>query len=125
MPEQLSILLVEDELLIAELVIEALARGGYDVHHELTGEGATNQLEGARHFSGLVTDVRLPGQTTGWDVARHARRLNPKIAVVYTSGDSGQTYQAEGVPQSRFVQKPFVPDQIITAVSTLLNETPQ
>jgi CheY-like chemotaxis protein len=90
--EKVVVLVVEDEILIAELIEHALVEGGYAVHREATG-----------------------------DVAHHARRLNPDIAVVYTSGDSGHAYKAEGVPGSTFVQKPFVPDQVTTAVSTLLN----
>jgi CheY-like chemotaxis protein len=116
------ILLVEDEFLIAELVEYALLRSGYAVHREPTGDKAIAQLDGAKDFIGLVTDIRMPGQATGWDVARHARRLNPSMAVVYTSADSGHAYQAEGVPGSTFVQKPFVPEQVTTALSTLLSE---
>jgi CheY-like chemotaxis protein len=88
------------------------------VHRETTGDRAIAALDGTKHFSGLVTDIRMPGRTTGWDVAHHARRANPDIAVVYTSGDSGHAHRTEGVPGSTFVQKPFVPDQVTTAVST-------
>jgi CheY-like chemotaxis protein len=124
-PEQVLVLIVEDEILIAELVEHALVHGGYAVHRETTGARAIAALDGTKHFSGLVTDIRMPGRMTGWDVARHARRANPDIAVVYTGGDAGHAHRTEGVPSSTFVQKPFVPDQVTTAVSILLNETPR
>jgi CheY-like chemotaxis protein len=124
-PEQVLVLLVEDEFLIAEVVEDALVQGGYEVHREASGDGAIARLNGNKGYSGLVTDVRLRGKTTGWEVARHARRTDPEMAVIYMSGDSGHSYQAEGVPHSIFVQKPFVPDQITTVVSALLNERPQ
>lgn len=120
MPEQMSILLVEDEFLLAEVVKDALLEAGYLVHHELNGDKAIRQLAGDGRFSCLVTDIRMPGLTTGWDVARHARELNPQIVVVYTSGDSGHEYKTERVPCSTFVQKPFPPDRVTRAVLTLL-----
>jgi CheY-like chemotaxis protein len=110
--------------MLVELVEYDLLRCGYAVHREPTGDRAIAQLDGTKPFVGLVTDIRMPGQTTGWDVARHARRLNPDVAVVYTSGDSAPEYKAEGVPDSTFVQKPFAPDQVTAALSTLLNEPP-
>jgi CheY-like chemotaxis protein len=116
---------VEDEFLIAEVVEDALIHGGYVVHREEAGDGAIARLDGTNGYSGIVTDIRLRGKTTGWEVARHARRTDSSIAVIYMSGDSGDAYQAEGVPHSTFVQKQFVPDQITTAISTLLNERAQ
>jgi CheY-like chemotaxis protein len=124
-PEQALILLVEDEFLISELVEYSLLRSGYAVHREPTGDKAIAQLDATKGFVGLVTDIRMPGQATGWDVARHARGLNPSMAVVYTSADSGPAFTAECVPGSTFVQKPFMPDQVTAALSTLLKEPPK
>lgn len=121
MSEAVTILLIEDEALITQMVGNALAEAGYEVHCESWGERAIEQLDGDIHFAGLVTDIRLAGETTGWNVAHHARRRNSEIAVVYMSGDSHLAYEAEGVPHSTFVHKPFVSDQITTALSTLLN----
>jgi CheY-like chemotaxis protein len=122
LPDEVTVLLVEDEFLIAELVEDALLQCGYAVHREATGDRAMAALDGRRQFSGVVTDIRLPGRMSGWEVAQHARRLNPDIVVVYMSGDSARAYEAEGVPHSTFVQKPFMPEQVTTAVSRWLNE---
>ena len=48
--------------------------------------------------------------------------LKPEMAIVYMSGGDGHEWAANGVPKSVLVAKPFVPVQIITAISTLLNE---
>jgi CheY-like chemotaxis protein len=72
----------------------------------------------------LVTDIRLlPGKLkmTGWDVAHRARELNPELAIIYMTGDSGVDWSSKGVPKSVLVTKPFAPAQIISAVSQLLN----
>lgn len=122
LPEQVAILVVEDEFLVAEMVKEALEAGGYQVQHETTGEGAITALDGDIRFCGLVTDIKLADQVTGWDVGHHARRLDSKIAVLYVSGDSHHQYDAEGVPNSTFLQKPFAANQVTTAISSLLNQ---
>ena len=43
------------------------------------------------------------------------------MPVVYMTGGSGHDWEAEGVPNSILVPKPFAPAQIISAVTTLLN----
>lgn len=121
MPEAVNILVVEDEFLIQELIKDALVEAGYEPHCEDRGQRALKALDGSGTFAGLVTDVRLADDVSGWEVAHHARAANREIAVIYISGDSGGDYSVEGVPGSTFIQKPFAEDQIVTAISTLLN----
>ena len=73
-------------------------------------------------FKALVTDIRLGSGKTGWEVARHVRRVNPAIPVVYVSGDSAVHWASEGVPNSIMITKPFFMPQIISALAALLNE---
>jgi len=58
---------------------------------------------------------------TGWDIARHARQLNPELPVIYVTGASAHEWGAMGVPNSVLLSKPFAPAQLLTAVSQLLN----
>ena len=51
------------------------------------------------------------------------RQTNSTIPVVYVSGDSASQWGAEGVPNSIMISKPFFLPQVITAISTLLNQT--
>jgi CheY-like chemotaxis protein len=123
--EQAPILLVQaTDILIAELIEASLARGGYEVHRAVTGEGALSALTQTKRLAGLVVDVDLSGPTTGWEVAQHARGLYPNLVVVYTTGGFTEEHQALRIPRSRLIQKPVVPDQITTAVSKLLKERP-
>jgi DNA-binding response OmpR family regulator len=116
------ILLVEDEPLIALSVQEALEDGGYAVRAAVSGIDAISVFDqGSEEISALITDIRLGTGPEGWDVARHARELNPRLPIVYMSGDSSHGHSSRGVPDSLMIQKPFAPAQIVTAVSTLLN----
>jgi CheY-like chemotaxis protein len=73
-------------------------------------------------YRALVTDINLgPGKMDGWEVARHAREVDPDFPVVYVSGDSAEEWASKGVPNSIMLTKPFAPAQLVTAVSQLLN----
>jgi len=121
--KSLSVLLVEDEVLILEIVQDALEQAGFHVQAALSGYAALEHLsEGVADLAGLVTDIRLGVGPNGWDLARHARRDRPDLPVIYMTADSAGDWPVEGVPRSQVVQKPFAVGQIVTALSTMLTE---
>lgn len=94
-----QVLLVEDEVLIRNLLQPALEDGGFEVAYANSGDAAVDVLQGrAGEFAGVLTDIDLGSQTSGWDVGHAARRGNPAIAVVYMSGASSHQWESEGVP---------------------------
>ena len=118
------ILYVEDEQLIAMPIIEVLESAGFEVEHLSDGAQANARLSAERQVpAALVTDIRLP-HIDGWEIARCARERYPQIVVVYASGDSADEWSAKGVPESVMLQKPFAEAQLVTAVTTLLNQRP-
>jgi DNA-binding NtrC family response regulator len=120
-----SILVVEDEAIIRLDVETGLSEAGFEV---VGAPNVTTALKffnsDAVKFMALVTDVRLGVGDSGWDLARHIRKVTPGLPVIYMSGDSTPDWHAQGVPDSIMIQKPFVMAQIITALSTLLNNVP-
>lgn len=123
MEDLLVILVVEDEDLIRDVVEETLDDGGFKVVLATSGEEAVKLLDSAEpRYRALVTDINLGRSTlTGWDVARHARSLDPELAVVYMTGDSAAEWASQGVPNSILLNKPFAPAQLVTAIAQLLN----
>lgn len=123
MDELLVILVVEDEAIIRDVVEETLDDGGFKVVLATSGEEAVKLLDSAEpDYRALVTDINLAQSAmTGWDVARHARSINPELAVVYMTGDSAADWAVHGVPNSVLLTKPFAPAQLLTAVAQLLN----
>ena len=71
-------------------------------------------------LSGLVTDIRLPGGSDGWEIARRAREMKADLPVVYVTGDSAADWPVKGVPNSVMIQKPYAGAQLLTAISTLI-----
>ena len=120
-----TVLIVEDEPLIAASVEETLEEAGYETLLTDCALQALHELESsASVLSALVTDIRLGGEGDGWLVARRARELNPLLPIVYMSGDSAIDHSSQGVPNSIMVQKPFAVMQIATAIATLMNKVP-
>lgn len=126
MKNAVLVLVVDDEVAIREVLNASLEDDGYKIMLAESGEDAVKLL--TKHklkIRGLVTDIPLGGERkmSGWEIARHARELNPEIAIVYMSGDSSEDWAVDGVPKSIMVAKPFAVSQISTAIATLLNES--
>ena len=107
-----------------DLLQIALEDGGFAVVTAASDDEAIEALEGdqGQNFVALVTDVNLRRPRTGWDVAKRARELNPRIPVVYVTGDSEHDWVVHGVPRSTMLPKPFAPAQVVVAVATLINK---
>lgn len=120
------ILVVEDDHLIQSVVEESLTDGGFEIVIASSGENAVELLDASEgKYRGLVTDINLgPGKVDGWDVARHAREIDPDFPVVYMSGKDAAEWASKGVPNSVMLAKPFAPAQLVTAVAQLLNTQP-
>ncbi|MCK1331391.1 response regulator [Bradyrhizobium sp. CW9] len=112
----MRILVVEDDPLIREFVVEALREEGYEVIHAANGEDALAWC-GRRVADVLVTDVRLPGQVDGWQIAERCREQDPELAVIYVSGFS--PVAPRPVSGSLFLQKPYDPADILKAVKAM------
>ncbi|KQU49927.1 transcriptional regulator [Bosea sp. Leaf344] len=121
-----SVLLVEDELLIRMDIESSLVEAGFDVVDAANGADAMRIFdERPADFSAVITDIRLGQGSNGWEVARYIRASVPTMPVVYISGDSTGDWSSQGVPNSVMIAKPFAFSQIITAISMLLNQPDQ
>lgn len=115
-----QVLLVEDEILIADFLEETLWDAGYRVLTCLNGDQAIAALElDVSQFQILVTDIRMPGPD-GWAVADRARELASGMPVVYVTGDSFGQWASRGVSNSILIKKPYRSAEVIDAVALLL-----
>jgi two-component system, OmpR family, response regulator len=117
------VLLVEDDPLVRLPIEAGLEEAGFTPFIATSGSQAIAELDkGADRFKAVVTDIRLGGAPDGWEVARHARHAVSTIPVIYCSGDRASEWSEHGVPNSIMLEKPFAMAQLITALSTLLNQ---
>ena len=115
-----NVLLVEDELQVAELTRDALADAGFRVTVATDDITAFRSLEReARSFAAVVTDINLGAGVTGFDIARRARLLNGGIKVIYISGQGPHAEQFS-VSDAMMVAKPYDPRDLAQQVADFL-----
>jgi len=112
----LSILVVDDEDYVRELLLDILEREGCEVWLAADGHEAIAIFE-RREFDAVFTDVGLPGMS-GWELARYVRERNEGVALAVITG-WGDTVSPEEQSASRadwVVPKPFSIDRITNLV---------
>jgi two-component system, cell cycle sensor histidine kinase and response regulator CckA len=115
------VLLVEDEAVVRNIVARTLTRAGYRVAVATHGEEALQIAEREGPFDALVTDVVMPGMG-GWELGKRLAERWPGLPVLYISGYTEDVMKAggvvgEGLP---FLQKPFLPADLLLALRKLL-----
>ena len=118
-----TVVLVEDEPLVKNLVGEVLRKRGYQVMEFIDGREAlarTKRHSGVIHL--LVTDVVMPGMS-GIELARHLALGRPEMRVLFISGYTDDLVGRQGVlqPGRAFLQKPFTPDALLRKLRELLD----
>ena len=118
-----TILVIDDDPLVALLVSRVLEDLGYEVLRAGSGEEALKQAE--RHtgeLHAIFTDVVMPCMT-GPEVVGRIRASRPDVKVLYTSG-----YVLDGAEAvengSAFVQKPFKISELAHTVRRVLDSGP-
>lgn len=121
-----QILLVEDESIVRRLLLVMLQRLGHDVVSAATGEEALRLIdeEGAAPQL-LLTDMILPGGTTGLDVADQVLQRVPGVRILIASGYSSgapavQAVVARGI---ELLQKPFTVEALEGAIRRVIDAT--
>lgn len=121
MHDDMLLLLVEDEPLVALALQDTLESAGFRVLTAHCGDEGSAALASTIHdISGLITDIRLGSGPDGWRLARCARAKRADLPVVYVTGDSAHAFEVEGVAKSVLVQKPFAPSKMLSALNAVL-----
>jgi len=120
-----TILVVEDDPAVRELVRDELSKLGYRVLEAKNGLDAcllATQQIGALHL--LLTDVVMPGMS-GTELAQHLRVIKPELKVLFISGYTDDIGIGAGEASSAYLQKPFTPEALAKLVRELLDEQRQ
>lgn len=121
---QETILLVEDEASVREFAVAVLQRYGYRVLQAVSGVDAleTWKWHGAR-ISLLVTDLVMPENMTGYELAQKLQAEKPSLKVICVSGYSGDMMEQVFTPEKgmQFLPKPYQPRQLAKAVRDALD----
>ena len=106
------LLLVEDDVGVADVAMELLKGLGLEVQAVETGPEALALLEVER-FDIMLSDVVMPGGMTGIELARACTRNHPDMRIVLTSGYAGGAVD-EALTDAPwpFLRKPYSADQL-------------
>jgi len=118
-----TILLVEDDAPVRDLLRGELKRGGYEVTTAANGLEAWQEMEGRGEPVDLVvTDVVMPGMR-GPELVERLRARWPGLRVLFVSGwqDPDKTKLPSLDQRTRFLQKPFDPAALVAEVARILS----
>lgn len=123
MSENLSILVVEDEMEIRELIALHLLRQGYKVQEAASAEAASTLIDQQR-FDLFVFDWMLPGKS-GVDLVKEIRAKNLKGSVLMVTAKAEPQDIVEGLEAGAddYITKPFEPAIFMARVKALLRRS--
>jgi CheY-like chemotaxis protein len=115
-----TVLLVEDEVLISDMVRETLADGGFAVHAVASAREALSYLATNAAVDVLFTDINLAGGIDGSILAQRARVMRPNLPIVFASGRWSLLEPLKKVPHSIVLPKPYSPLHAVAVVERLV-----
>ena len=115
----ISVLVVEDEVLVSNLVADVLSASGFLVHEVTTADEALEYIDSGAAIDVLFTDINLPGGMNGAELAARAREIRPEMPIVYASGRYKLSEIAPLVPRSLFMAKPYDPNDVCAILTRL------
>jgi len=113
-----TILVIEDEPMVREVLQITLERNGFQVLMASGGDEALDLCESSEESIDLVlTDIVMPG-TSGTDLAGYLAVRYPRIRTVRMSGFTEAMLSVSGMRRgdTPFLQKPFSREELLATV---------
>jgi DNA-binding LytR/AlgR family response regulator len=88
-----------------------------------SAEDALDRLTAGEVVDLLFTDINLPGDMSGADLAARAREMRPDLPVIFASGRWSLLEKLQTVPHSAILPKPYSVSRACEAVESLLDPT--
>ena len=121
----LPLLVIEDEAAVQAFLRAALERSGYQIVVATNGEEGLKLLQ-EREFSGIVSDMRTPGDVDGADVHDWLQANRPEMVkrMLFVTGDivneeTMQTLRRTGVP---CIEKPIRVHELVSALKEVMEK---
>jgi CheY-like chemotaxis protein len=120
-----TILVVDDEPAILDLVQRVLRHADYNVITSRSGDSAWDAIErGQPKVDLLLTDIVMPGSMDGFTLADHAGRKYRKLPVLFMTGavPEGDKKAAAMAKKGLLLRKPFSPRALIEFIDAHFEE---
>jgi len=118
-----TVLVVEDEPVIRDLIIEVLQDLGYQALQATDGPAGLKVLQSKRPIDLLITDVGLPG-INGRQLADQAREWRPELKVLFITGYAENAALAAGflAPGMEMITKPFAVEVLARRIKAMISQ---
>jgi CheY-like chemotaxis protein len=110
-----TVLLVEDEILVRRLMADILEDAGFRVIEASNAVAALNWLEAGEDVHVLFTDVHMPPGVDGLELARRVHDGWPEVRLVIASG-LARPRAEEIAGRGTFLPKPCRPERVVQAI---------
>jgi len=121
-PEK-TVLVVDDDRQVREVALAVIEAAGYRVIEAVSGDDAHRFLlaHPDLRIDVLFTDVVMPGQLDGIDLAHAARRLRPGLQVLFASGFPTLVRDhADQEIRDQVLRKPYRAAELVRAILGLI-----
>jgi DNA-binding response OmpR family regulator len=122
LPNNKSILVLDDELDIVSLIKQALHRHGFRYIFAFTEPSlALEHFQiNSKNYDLVISDIRMPGMT-GFEFIRRVKALNPEVKIIFmTAFDINDIEFSKVLPSSikidDFIRKPFLPKELLKLI---------
>ena len=112
----MRVLLIEDDAILRMTLADELGEEGIEVNGLANAEDALILLGAGQVPDVLVTDIRLGGGLSGFDLAEVARARHPEVGVILISGAPSEDMQHRLHRREIFLAKPFEPEALASAI---------
>jgi CheY-like chemotaxis protein len=119
-----TVLLVDDEFLVRNVLAEILKDAGFHVLQAETARAAITILDELASVDLVFSDVKMPGMD-GFELARWVSDHKPELPVILASGYVGKTNMAHDLHCTELLRKPFDFDTVIDKIRVTLSHRQQ
>ncbi|HSS63639.1 MAG TPA: PAS domain S-box protein, partial [Gammaproteobacteria bacterium] len=117
----LNVVLVDDDAEIRRFARRILARLGHRVAEAADAEAALSHISANPGLSALITDIQMPGELDGIDLARRVREIfnGLPILLITGSGEAAKRAATMEDAETRVIQKPFHAEELERALEAI------
>ena len=119
-----TVLVVDDEAMIRNIVGLILRRRGYRIVEAEDGQQALERFEAESDIDLVLSDVLMP-RLGGVELVRALRQRQPTLPVLFMSAYAGQDrFALQGDDLRLLLRKPFTPEQLVARLQQVLPARP-